>query len=657
MARTTKSLGTIGVDLDARSAKFSRKMRNAKGQAKSLRFSLTRLVKSVGLYRLASLGAAGAVAAMTGSLKNAVMSTAKMQDETAKLSRRVGVAVETLSAYRLATQLSGTSLDDFATAMRRLSKNALDFSRGIGEAKRSFEDMGIRVTDAEGRLKKVDEVMLDVAERFSQMEDGTRKTAFAVELFGRSGANLIPMLNQGRDGIEKMTEKAKALGIVFDAQTAAQAEKLNDNITELGYAFEGLKISVGNRLIPIFDAAVDVFHQMVGEIRDMDSGAEGLGTRFANLADIMSFPVQIFMAVGSMWNNFIADMTEGVRAMEVRVLALATVLTGLRIIDLSPVIRGQIEAIRRQSEEIDKARKDADWWAEALLNLQKRVAGFAEGARQAAKGQNSLNDALNKSGAIAKKVGGGEASAFARAFGSKVPYQQPDLKAVPWVDQPRALKFLETMRLTYPHVLGAMEEKTKAFGQVWKDQMSTIRSDFGNTMADLVLDFQNWTDTLLGFLRNFARVGIRILSEAFFNKIGGLMSGSGGGGGILGSLIGGALGFIPGVGPLLGGLFNAFGKNKMAGLPGFAGGGILTEPALGITQSGQAFTMAESGPEAITPLGGGNEVMLGVLAELRRIRSIPAGQFVRSAFDQEGIEGVFRGQTRTDFQRLAHNEF
>ena len=83
-----------------------------------------------------------------------------------------------------------------------------------GEQSAAFKALGISVQDANKNLKSSDQVLLEVANAFSKFEDGTTKTALAIAIFGRAGADLIPLLNQGADGIRKMQEQAQRLGLV-----------------------------------------------------------------------------------------------------------------------------------------------------------------------------------------------------------------------------------------------------------------------------------------------------------------------------------------------------------------------------------------------------------------------------------------------------------
>lgn len=174
-------------------------------------------------------------------------------DNLSKLSQRVGVSVESLSTLRYGAQLSGVSIEELGQGLKKLSVNMLDTQAGTGEARDAFAALGIEVTDARGRLRSSEDVMLDLAERFAGMKDRADKTAYAVKLFGRAGAELIPFLNQGRDGISALTREAERLGLKLDAATAQAAERFNDNMAALGFAAKGAAQAMVNPLLPVLN--------------------------------------------------------------------------------------------------------------------------------------------------------------------------------------------------------------------------------------------------------------------------------------------------------------------------------------------------------------------------------------------------------------------
>lgn len=202
---------------------------------------------------MAAAAGVGVVAGFGAMIKGSINTA----DELLKMSQRVGISVESLSTLRHAADLSGISMESFETSVGRLNRNIVDSTLGKGEAKEIFEQLGIVVTDSNGKIKNTDSILFDVANRFSQMEDGTEKAAMSMKLFGRSGSELIPLLNAGSAGIRSMQEEAKALGLEISTNTAKQAEQLNDNITRIESSVTGLATSFVNNFAEPMSDAID----------------------------------------------------------------------------------------------------------------------------------------------------------------------------------------------------------------------------------------------------------------------------------------------------------------------------------------------------------------------------------------------------------------
>lgn len=201
---------------------------------------LTDTAKSVNGV-LANLGVAVSVAGLTAMVKSAI-DTGDALDE---MSQRVGVSVETLSVWKPAAEQSGVSGESFEKGLRKLSTTMLEAATGSEDAVRGFSAVGVEFKNQDGTLRATDQVLLDLAERFKAMPDGAEKTALAVQLFGKSGAELIPFLNQGRDGINELAAEMQALGVQMSSETAAQAGNFNDALDKLKLA----TTSIGNQII------------------------------------------------------------------------------------------------------------------------------------------------------------------------------------------------------------------------------------------------------------------------------------------------------------------------------------------------------------------------------------------------------------------------
>lgn len=218
-------------------------------------------------------------AAIAGSLALITKKVADYGDSLNDMRQRTGISTEVLSSFKLAAEESGTSLDGIATGLKKLSRGMYDTKLGTGEAIVAFQQMGISVMDSEKNLRPLEDVMIDVADRFAGMADGAEKAALAQVLFGRSGADLIPMLNLGGDGLRRMMERAKELGVVMSDQTARAADKFNDSMVEMKASLQGFGIQIGTALMPLGKGLVDLLTSMVAKVTDLTqkSGSFGQG--------------------------------------------------------------------------------------------------------------------------------------------------------------------------------------------------------------------------------------------------------------------------------------------------------------------------------------------------------------------------------------------
>ena len=202
---------------------------------------------------LAGLGVALSAAGLGAMVRSALESA----DALNKLSQRVGITVESLSTLVPAAELSGVSAQTFETGLRKLATTMLEAATGSEESARRFAALGVEFENQDGTLRATDAVLLDLAERFAAMPDGAQKSALAVQLFGKSGADLIPFLNQGREGIAALTGEMAELGVQIGGGTAAQAEVFNDALAKLRLA----TTSLANRVI---EALLPALNEMAG---------------------------------------------------------------------------------------------------------------------------------------------------------------------------------------------------------------------------------------------------------------------------------------------------------------------------------------------------------------------------------------------------------
>ena len=222
---------------------------------------------------LAGLGVSLSVAGFAAMIKSAIDAA----DQLNKLSQKIGISVEALSTLRFAAQLSDVSLETLQKGIKGLSQNIAEANTGIGDGAQVFDALGISVRNADGSMKSTEAVLLQVADVFANLEDGAVKTALAVKLFGKSGMDMIPFLNQGAAGINQLTAEAERLGLKLTTETARSAEAFNDNLTALKASSSSLGIALARDFLPELTNITNAMREAANEAGTLKALWVGLG--------------------------------------------------------------------------------------------------------------------------------------------------------------------------------------------------------------------------------------------------------------------------------------------------------------------------------------------------------------------------------------------
>lgn len=227
--------------------------------------------------------AAGGVAAVVGGAKWLSDLTGKSIEAAghlADLAQSTGVSGETLSRYAHSAKMAGTDVDGLASGLQKLNIKIDEASTGGGAAATAFARLGVSVNDSNGKIRSTDEVLGDIADAFSEMEDGAGKTAVAVDLFGKAGATLIPFLNQGRDGLEEAARAADALGLTLSNETIAAADMTGDALDTVGAIATGLGNKIMAEVLPTVLQMTRSFTDFIVETGALDVAAQAAAGAF-----------------------------------------------------------------------------------------------------------------------------------------------------------------------------------------------------------------------------------------------------------------------------------------------------------------------------------------------------------------------------------------
>lgn len=248
----SKSLGTLTLDLVAKIGGFTGPLDKAERKTKDSTKKMAGYAKNVGIaFAAAGVAAAAGLAALARQSINTA-------DEMSKTAKIVAINIEDLSALRHAADLSGVSFGELSSGLNRFNRSNADAFEGIGAGADAYEALGISVKNTDGVLKSNYELIEGVADAFASMEDGAVKSSVAQDLFGRSGAKLIPLLNGGRAGMAGFADEAERLGLVFSQETGSAAEQFNDNLRRLQLTMVGLGNRIAAEALPALVEFTDV---------------------------------------------------------------------------------------------------------------------------------------------------------------------------------------------------------------------------------------------------------------------------------------------------------------------------------------------------------------------------------------------------------------
>jgi hypothetical protein len=246
------------------------------------------------------LAAAFSVQAITSFAKASIDAA----DQMSKMSQSAGVSVEQLSSLGHAANLADVPLESLGKSLGRLAVGMADTLKGTGEAKDAFQALGISVITADGNLRSSDDVLKDIAERFAGMEDGAGKTALAIKIFGRSGADLIPLLNAGAAGLADMQAEAAAMGLTLSTETAQAAEQFNDNLTRMKGLLQGVANQILAETLPTLNKLSDSMVENAKSTNDIVPAAEAANTALKVLLSVGLLMKTTYDAAAGSLNTF-----------------------------------------------------------------------------------------------------------------------------------------------------------------------------------------------------------------------------------------------------------------------------------------------------------------------------------------------------------------
>jgi hypothetical protein len=290
----SQTFGAFGEEFNPIVSKFSFVLSSAGNAASSAMKEFSKLGGVIGPLAALGTGAAVGLAAASAVLVGIATHAAEAAAEMQHLSESTGVPVERLSALSFAAKAAHLDLETLAKGLERLDKAIAKAAAAPEGTANAFSNMGVKVKNAAGEIRPVNDILLDTADKFQGYEEGAGKVALAAELLGQKlGPRFIPFLNMGRDGIKDFLDYATKVGAVLSGDAARAAEEYERTLTKISIAGMGVQNTIMTALLPALTAVAEGLKKTA---EDGNSFGSTLLSAFLGVTKMVVAGVETWMA-------------------------------------------------------------------------------------------------------------------------------------------------------------------------------------------------------------------------------------------------------------------------------------------------------------------------------------------------------------------------
>jgi len=304
------------------------------------------LSKDDAINNLKKIGtaAAGATAALGGALVGAAVKAAQTADDINTLAKQTGLSTEEIQKFKYASELIDVPLETLTGSMAKLTRNMESARQGSNRQVEAFKELGITITDNEGKLRSNQDVFNEAIAALGKMENETQRDALAMQIFGKSAQDLNPLILGGADALKQLGDEAEAAGLILSQETLDSANALNDSIDTLKATATGVFMKIGAEiaedLVPHITAFLEALKNLPQWIEQNKTLLELIGIAIGTVtALIIAFNIQQALLASGMtlWGAIAAGATTVTTALGAA-FAFLTSPIGLIIVAIGALI-------------------------------------------------------------------------------------------------------------------------------------------------------------------------------------------------------------------------------------------------------------------------------------------------------------------------------
>lgn len=349
-----KNIGNLVISLTGDTKQFNQSMQQAQTRMGGLKQSFKSAMPAI-------LGITAAVGGATVAIKKIMQTTIQYGVQVDKMTKQADISAKSFTRLAYAAEQEHASMDTLAKSLQLLPKYMQYAKDGMATYKREFDRMGISVTDANGNLKSGLDILMEMADYMSNKSiPNTEKTATAMTLLGRRGAEMVPFLSLGREEIEKLGDEAERLGLVIDDITAKKMKAFDDEITKAKMGIKGFSVTIGTELMPYIKDWIEGMGILTQKITNLLNNIKWEKTETDKLANTITW----LMARRN-------ELIQQYGRQDERVIRLTEKIKKLRgeQQELGESMRDETEAIDSQTEAMEDKVRETERLARDIANL------------------------------------------------------------------------------------------------------------------------------------------------------------------------------------------------------------------------------------------------------------------------------------------------
>lgn len=212
------------------------------------------------LTSMQSIMAGVATGAVAMFIKKAFDVASALVDQSDKL----GISTKNLQEYQYAAAMSGVENETLTASLTKFSRGIAQAYNGTGSLLKVLDAYGISVKNADLSMRSIDDVFADYADLIMRLKDPQEKIRVSMAGFGKAGADMIPMLSAGKQGLKDYAREAESLGLILDEDLLRNAEATGDKMDTLGKVISTTLTAAVIELSPMISEVLD---QMLGWVK------------------------------------------------------------------------------------------------------------------------------------------------------------------------------------------------------------------------------------------------------------------------------------------------------------------------------------------------------------------------------------------------------